>query len=536
LKAGVNQARASVDNQATPAPKSTHGGKRAGAGRKTSAAQMKALIEALNFSAFPAADRFAPGRSYVWSNLSTANKEHTQSTREEIARKALAFYASSGCAVRAIDGPARAAVSHGLTPYPCTSSSEFNNAVRLRFEQGPECDARFFDAARQVNYHEACDLLLRGADLMGDMFWQKLRASDGTTRARLVEGIFVGNARKVGAAFDEDQWTDGCRLDPLGAPIAWRVLQAPGSDVFTDVPADQLMQFKRTRRVGGVRGVSALAIVAANIHDLEDIVADVKAGYKIAAKFPFAFYSERGAGVFGTIDSSFNSTTGEETRTLKQRAGSGVLDLRPGEKVESMKNNVPGETFSPVTNEIRRQIAEGVGAPYNILYNLSEIGGANNRWALVEYQFLLDEKQWQLVSQFCRPWYQDWVWHEIEAGYFNGIAVPDDWYAVTFGTPAKPTVDAGRDGALLLKQIEAGFVEEDYAHGLFGRNPAEQDRMRFERAMRRRQMLADFNAKLPAGEEPFTPEEVWAHAPNTATPDNPTVADPGSAAAVAAAS
>ena len=530
----MNQPPASVENQTEIKAKSK-GGSRPGAGRKSAAKLKQEIIQALNFSAFPAADRFAPGRSYVWTNLAPANREHNQGTRLEIARKAFALYNSSGCAVRAIDGPARAAVGCGLTPYPATSSNQFNNAIRLRFSQGPESDARFFDAARQINYHEACDLLLRGADIQGDMFWQKLRASDNTARVRLIEGIYVGNAQKVGAAFDEDQWTDGARLDPIGGVSQWRVLTAPGSDQFTDVPADQLMQFKRTRRVGGVRGVSALAIVANNIHDLEDIVADVKHGYKIGAKYPFAFYSERGAGVLGVLDSSTNSTTGEETRTLQQRASAGILTLRPGEKVEHLPNTIPGETFSPVTNEIRRQIAEGVGAPYNILYNLAEIGGANNRWALVEYQFLLDEKQWQLISQFCRPWYQDWLWHEIEAGYFDGITIPDDWYAVTFGTPAKPTVDAGRDGALLLKQIEAGFVPEDYAHGLFGRDPAEMDRLAFERAMRRRQLMRDMNALLDPDQPPFTPEEVWGAAPASTTPDNPTVPDPGSAAAGAAA-
>lgn len=511
----------------TPAPagpsdqsnrKSNRGGARAGAGRKSLDSKIAAAVTNA-FGAFPSADRWAPGRTYVYYPLTSANAEHDRQTRLEIARKALALYNASGVAVRAIDGPARAAVGIGMRPYPATSSTDFNKAVSLRFAQGPESDCRFFDAARQVNYHEACDLLVRGASLVGDMFWQKLRASDGTTRVRLIEGIFVGNEwRNESRNYDQSKWTDGAMLDELGAVKMWRVLKTPEGEKAADVPASELMQFKRTRRAGGVRGVSALAVAANHIHDVVDIVAFTKRSYKIGSEFPFAFYSERGPGVLGVIDSATDTTTGAETRTLSQRGQSGILTLRPGEKVEQLPNQLPGETFSPFMSELRREIAEGVGAPYNVLFNIGEIGGANNRWVLVEYQFLLDEIQWQLISQFCRPWYQDWIWHEIEAGYFDGIQVPDDWYAVTFGTPAKPTVDNGRDGKLLLDQIEAGFMPEDYAHGLFGRDPAEMERLRIETILRRRRLIAETNARLQPGEDPIEYDEVFAKAPASSAP------------------
>lgn len=482
-----------------------------------------------NLGAFPSADRYSPQRTYVYYPLAPANREHDASTRLEIARKALALYNARGTAVRAIDGPVRAAVGIGLVPLPCTSSDAFNDRVSDRFANGPEIDARFFDAARQLTYHEAVDLLARTRAIQGDAFWQKLRATDGTARVRLIEGVSVGNAMRYrSAAFDQEKWTDGAMLDALGAPQMWRVLREPNSDQFTDVPADELMQVKRTRRIGGIRGVSDLAVAANHIHDQSDIIDMVKHGYKIASSFPLVFYSERGPGVMGAIQSATDTTTGVETRTLQQRAEAGVLTLKAGEKVENLPNQLPGETFTPFMQELRRDIAEGVGAPYNVLFDISEIGGANNRWVLVEYQFLLDEIQWMLISQFCRPWYLDWLWHEIEAGYLGAPAeIPDDWWNVIVTTPAKPTVDNGRDGKLMLEQIKAGFLPSDYVHGLFGRSGKVMDAMQIETALRRRRLLALTNDRLiAAGEEPLTEQEIFGSQEQAAQPPTETDDEP----------
>lgn len=519
----MNQPPASVPASPQSTGNQTRGGKRPGAGRKSLDSKLTAAIVNA-FGAFPSADRWAPGRTYIYAPVVEPNREHDSGTRLEIARKARALYNASGIAVRAIDGPARAAVGVGMVPRPATSSPAFNEAVTARFRQGPECDARFFDAARQVNYHEALDLVLRQAWVDGDVFWQKLRASDGSSRCRLVEGTFVGNVERTARGFDQDRWTDGALLDSLGGVSQWRVLNRPGGDAYTDVPADQLLQVKRTRRAGGVRGVSVLAIAANHIHDLQDIVSFTKAGYKLGSQFPFSITSERGAGVLGTIAASTDTTTGVETRTLQQRADAGAMLLKPGEKVEHHANPLPGETFSPFTMELRREIAEGVGAPYNVLYNLAEIGGANNRWVLVEYQFLLDEIQWMLISQFCRPWYLDWVWHEIEAGYIDVSIVPDDWWNVLFTTPAKPTVDNGRDGKLMLDQMKAKFLPDDYVHSLFGRDGAEMDALKLETLLRRRKLIDDANALIGPDGEPLTVEEVFEE--HALAPAEAAVAEP----------
>lgn len=500
-------------------PKSKRGGARAGAGRKPAAARLATEIRNA-LGAFPSADRFSPQRTYVYYPLLTADKEHDAGTRLEIARKARALYNASGTAVRAIDGPARAAVGVGMVPAPCTSSDLFNDRISSSFANGPEIDARFFDAARQVNYHEALDVLLRQALIDGDVFWQKLRATDGTSRVRFVEGVHVGNTPRHAPGFEQSRWTDGAMLDPLGAPMKWRVLREPLSDEFTDVDATDLMQVKRKRRANGIRGVSSLAVAANHIHDMTDIVSMVKHGYKIASNFPFVFYSERGPGVLGAVENSTDTTTGVETRTLQQRAEAGVLTLRSGEKVENLPNQLPGETFTPFMAELRREIAESVGAPHNVLFDISEIGGANNRWVLVEYQFLLDEIQWMLISQFCRPWYLDWLWHEIEAGYLGEPdEIPDDWWKVIFTTPAKPTVDNGRDGKLMLEQIKEGFLPGDYVHALFGRSGRDMDAMQVETALRRRRLLADTNEKLAQqGQPPLTEREVFGSQEQAAQP------------------
>ena len=400
------------------------------------------------------------------------------------------------------------AVGVGILPQPETSSKDFNEAVKERFKHGPCEDARFFDAARQVNYIEALDLILRQVFIDGDFFWQKLRASDGTSRVRFIEGTYVGNVRRMAAGFDQTQWTDGARLDPIGAVSQWRVLNRPCGDSYTDLVNDlDMRQIKRCRRANGVRGVSALAVAANHIHDVMDIVEFTKAGHKFGAQFPVAIYSDRGAGILGALQRTSNSGTGNESTALSMLPGAGVAALKPGEKIEKLTNTFPGDTFSPFMQELRREIAEGVGVPYEVLYNLAEVGGANNRWLLVELQYLLDELQWMLITQFCKPYYQDWLWHEMEAGYLPGA--PEDWWRVEFSTPPKPTVDNGRDGKLLLEQMREGFMPSDYVHAMFGNNGADMDEKVVEIWTRRRQM------ELEAGAQPG---EIFGTLTTRATP------------------
>ena len=248
---------------------SNRGGRRAGAGRKSLDAQIATAIRN-QFGAFPSADPYQPQRTYIYCPLLEPNRELDAGSRLEIARRARALYNRSGPAVRAVDFTARGAVGVGLLPRPRTADPKWNRSVKERFAAGPAIDRRFFDAARQVNYFEALDLLARQTFIDGDVFWQKLRATDGTSRVRIVEGTCVGNSNRRVTGFSEDQWTDGARLDSLGAVTQWRVLRSPGSEQFTDVPETDLLQVKRPRRAGAVRGVSWLAIAALHLHDLHD--------------------------------------------------------------------------------------------------------------------------------------------------------------------------------------------------------------------------------------------------------------------------
>lgn len=508
-----------ASDPAAPAikPQSKRGGSRPGAGRKSTSDKLaQQIITALG--AFPAADPWQPTRTYIYHPLVEPNRELDSATRLTLAGKARALYNRAGPAVRAIDFTARASVGIGLLPKPRGGDRQWKKKVKARFAAGPAIDPRFFDAARQVNYFEALDLLARQTFIDGDDFWQPLQASDGTTRVRLIEGVNVGNVqRPTSSGFKQDQWTDGARLDPLGAVTHWRVLNRPGGDAYTDVPASDLYQVKRSRRQGATRGVSWLAVAANHLHDLSDIVAFAKHAFKIGAQIPFVVTSDRDIGLGKGLTKSTDATTGQTQSTHDMLGEAGILRLKRGETISGYTNTVPGETFGPFTKELRREIAEGFGCPYNLAFDLTEVGGANNRALLVELQWLLDEVQWMLSSQFIRPWYLRWLWHEIEAGYIDYV---DDWYAMDIATPAKPTVDAGRDGKHLLDQLAAGLLAPDYIQGLFGRDGEDMDELYFECYERRKERLAELQKEHPGATlaEVFGEPQEQPAAPPTTPP------------------
>jgi capsid protein len=439
--------------------------------------------------AFPGAETYQPGRTWIYYPLTDPKRELTGQSRTQLLIKARFLYNAIGLAKRAIEGPSRAAVGTGMSPKWLSKNEKWAENVAAKFNQGPGRDPRAFDAAGRVNFYNSQAAILDQAALDGDVFAQPLQASDGSIRARFIEGTFVGNSGRTAPGFDEKFWFDGVRTNTLGLPIAYRVLREPGSDQFTDVPAEEMWHIKRAGRLGYVRGPSALATACNHLHDLMDITAFLKHSYKTAAQFPFAIITERGAVTMGAgLSMAKNSVTGQTEKTMQMRGESGVPVLLPNEKLESNNITIPGETFDPFSGYLIRDIAWGRGVSPEVLWNITGTGGATSRQALVEAEIFYDSERDIFIYGFGIPYVRAWTFAEIEAGR---IPFQEDWSLIDFNRPAKQTVDNGRDGKLLMEQIQAGFLNSDYAHELFGRDGAEMDRQAIRTHLRRIKMVEE---------------------------------------------
>jgi capsid protein len=519
----VNQSTPSDNGSSNSKPIQKKGGKRNGAGRLTDSERVqKAIFKALGSTAFPGAEPYQPGRTWIYYPLTDPRRELTAQSRTQLLMKARFLYNAIGLARRAINGPACNAVGSGLSPCWKSEDEDWNQEMAQRFEEGPGRNPLAFDAAGRVNFYEAQPLVLSQVGLDGDFFAQPLQAEDGSIRARFIEGTFVGNSGRTGPGFDEKLWFDGVRTNSLGLPIAYRVLRDPmDSDQFTDVPADEMWHICNRQRHGYVRGVSSLATACNHMHDLMDIGANLKTSYKTAAQFPFTIITERGNITLGAgLTSQTNDTTGQTQKTMQMRSESGVPTLLPGESIASNNITIPGETFDPFSNYLIRDIAWGCDTSPEVLWNILGTGGANVRYVVAEAQRFYEQKQDLYIYGFGERYVRAWTFAEIETGRSKFVK---DWAKIRFHRPAKLTVDNGRDGKLLMEQMAAGFLNPDYVHALLGNDGAEMDRQAIRTKIRRIKMVAD-EAKAAAVD--LEPEDVFPA--QGAGPDGSAPPTPGS--------
>lgn len=419
--------------------KSNRGGARKGAGRK---AQPRA-------AAFEAAEQ-STDRGVIFLGTLDPKRELTPQTRTSILQKVRWIYNNTGVGAYLIEHIAQRAVGTGIVPKARTANAEWNRLAETAFENRACAEAWAFDAAAQVNFYGAQSLIIRQAACDGDFFAQFITTASGGARVR-----FIG-AEAVGGSYDRDtDFYDGVKVDKFGAPTAFKVVTDRMKNSTVTVPAGDMMQFRHIRRAGYVRGVSWLHGAAMNLQDLSEILAYTKGAFKAGAQVGYSITSAE-AVKMGLGANKVVASTGEEIGTDSLYSGTLIPKLRPGEKIESFKNEHPGGSFEPFMRYIMGEVSRSIGLPPEALMIFVGASGTEFRGLLEVAQNFLERLQQMLIDQFCRPFWKFWIWNEIKAGR---LPYPgDDWWHCDFIPPKKITVDNGRDGRLYIEMLEKGVM------------------------------------------------------------------------------
>ena len=227
-----------------------------------------------------------------------------------------------------------------------------------------------------------------------------------------------------------------------------------------------MLHFRHVRRSGYPRGISWLHNAIINCHDLAEYMAYEKGSAKAGAQVAFAITSDEAVRLGGGL-SNIQSADNQEITTETLYNGALIPKLKPGESIQSFKNEHPGTAFEPFIRTIMGEIARGIGLPPEALMVFVGTAGTEFRGLLEVAQNFLERLQQMLIDQFCRPFWKFWIWHEIQAG---NLPYPgDDWWRHEWVTPKKITVDNGRDGRLYAQLLDSGYMSwERYCniHGL----------------------------------------------------------------------
>jgi capsid protein len=434
--------------------KSKRGGARPGAGRKKKAAS---AIVPRAASAFEAGDRHSLNRGFLLINTVDPRRELTGATRQEVMRQVRDLYNNDPRATYIIEHIAQRAVGTGIVPQAKSKNRVWNRQAERHFEDMVCQEAFAFDAAGAVNFYGAQSLILRQVAVDGDFFGQLVKSLSGMGMMR-----FIGAESVQG---DEAPYFDGVEVGFFGRPAAYRVVPdlSKSSDAVR-IPAEDILHFRHVRRAGYTRGVSWLHAAVLDVRDGKEIKTFVKGSYKLASQMGLVITSGEGFKI-GSGSEETPVADGISTETVYN--GTLIPKLKPGEKLETLKNEHPGQNFDPLMRYLVSAVAFSAGIPPESVMMILGAGGTEQRALLEVAQNFLERLQQQLIDQFCRRFWKYFIWHEIQAGR---LAYPgDDWWRHDWIPPRKITVDNGRDGRLYSELLDKGQMSwERYCdiHGL----------------------------------------------------------------------
>jgi capsid protein len=173
--------------------------------------------------------------------------------------------------------------------------------------------------------------------------------------------------------------------------------------------------------------------------------------------------------------------------------------LKPGEKLEAFKNDIPGQTYEAVMRALRSDVAFAIGLPPEAMMVNVGLAGTEQRAVLEVTQNFLERLQQQVIDQFCRPFYKYWLWHEMQAGRLEYPG--DDWWRHEWLAPRKITVDSGRDARAYSEQLDKGHLSPTRYYNMLGLRATEEEEDVIQTYLRRKQKCdalgIDFDEVFP---------------------------------------
>ncbi len=297
------------------------------------------------------------------------------------------------------------------------------------FSESQECDI-----SRTLNFFGLQALAFRQTLENGDVFALLPRidrnGSPYSLKVQLIEADRVCNDRNLP---DTEKLIAGIEKDPAtGAPVAYHVAnQHPGMiryvtiDKFTwkTVPAfgaktglRNVLHLFEVIRPGQTRGVPFLAPVMETLKQLDRYTEAELMAAVVSGLFTVFIKSESG-GLDFDVTTGMGVETGAAASDDDLKLGNGaIVGLKKNESIESANPGRPNTAFDPFVKSILEQIGAALGIPFEVLIRHFQSSYSASRAALLEaWRFFRSRRVW-LVSSFCQPIYEIWLYEAVASG------------------------------------------------------------------------------------------------------------------------
>jgi lambda family phage portal protein len=427
--------------------------------------RIKFSLGKLNFGAFLGSGLYegannSRNRTAIPYSPTDSKRELNRFTRRQLMSKARYFYANDGFARGAIRETARYAIGHGLRPQAQTENAEWNAMAEAFWEQW----CKIADVTGKNHFNRIQRLISVAIDRDGDIGVLLLKTKTGFPQIQLIESHRIGSMGD-----DGETWVDGVKVDELNRPLAYRVIV--GRDVvagkWVDVSARDMVLVFEPERADQVRGVTALYHAINTIHDKKDILDFERIGVKNMSAIAAVLKTDDGTTeAEDWRDTEDENDATEGTRlTLAQLQSGQIPVIGKDEELTMHSSDRPSPAFTGFLDFLIRDVATGLGLPYEFVWNPEKLGGTAQRFVLEKAQRRFRERQDLMKSMLLD---RLWFWVVSVAMQRGDLPYQEGAYRVSWQTPSELTVDAGRDGQQDREDLKMGLTTEARIYGKQG--------------------------------------------------------------------
>jgi lambda family phage portal protein len=452
-------------NNKVPAPKINKGGK--GTLKANSLAGGGTGI----FSQFEGA-KYSVKRSWIntpWP--ADFKRTMTSFDRQELTRKMRWLHVNAGLIRQQVNDMCLYSVGSGIMPQVHTGNAVIDKAYEDYFKVWA---SKPCEITGRYNFAEVQQIACKKIDIDGEIFALKTYDKNGSPILQIIEAHRVGTASEP---LDNNTglW-DGVLFDKYGCVTGYNIIRSDGTTRL--VPASSILHIHHPETVTGARAYSPLQHSLNNMIDVLEILSLEKVAVKSNSDIVRTLERESGqfdtsasdAEAFGMRPQDYPNQVYNNPEQVGSFVGGKILSLAPGEKLNSFESQRPNSTFTGFVEHLFRDSCLGT-LPYEFVVEPNKAGAAM-RLVVAKAGRVFASRQEVLINRLLMPTWGYVIGSAIASGE---LPASDNWNRVSWVTPKRVTVDAGKEEAATFKAIQLGLKSFSEYHAENGNDARDHD-------------------------------------------------------------
>ena len=335
------------------------------------------------------------------------------------------------------------------------------------------------DVTLAQNFYQLQSLVFDSTFESGDCFVLR-RAAKMRGVVPLALAVIEADRIHTPVFYEADAYVrSGVKIDEDGAALSYFILdEHPGDFIlrtdldFQEVPAfgrnsgeRMVLHVFRKKRPGQTRGVPELAPVIELLKQLDRYTEAELMAAVVASFFTVFLKTHDGSGFSPGAERipGFENIPGLHEHDDVALGPGAVVNLAPGEAVETANPGRANSNFDAFFTALVRQIGVALDIPYELLVKHFTASYTASRAAIEMAMKAFAERREWLVSTFCHPVYEWFVAEAIQAGrikapgFFEDPILRAAWLAGKWIAPAGIVLDPVKEAEGHELAIEVGF-------------------------------------------------------------------------------